>query len=231
MPLLNSDFHTKILLEELTPEIKKKRILYAHQLAEAFARMHKMNRAYNDMKPQNILYNAATDEVILCDLASIAKFGKREIFGTFPAPELASDPSDQDIWVTVTPKNDCWAFGLTLYALLYGKTAYETITKNATWHAGAVKILQTTTQIMTQLIAAGDHRTDPGKLIIDLLAVNPKDRTYSPRQTTAEMIASRLIGRVVPSKTLAAIPTKAEVIENRRGCIRDIADPLSISSI
>ena len=92
---------------------------------------HRHGVLHRDLKPQNILVEAETDEPMVADFG-LAKLATAEadvtregdVLGTpqYMAPEQARASVD------VTPRADVYALGATLYHLLAGRPAFQAAT-------------------------------------------------------------------------------------------------------
>lgn len=104
---------------------------YIHQAAEAIAAAHAHGILHRDLKPQNILVDSETDEVLLTDFG-LAKFAESDqqltaaddIVGTpaYMSPEQASGST------AVGPATDIYSLGATLYHLITGRPPFQAAT-------------------------------------------------------------------------------------------------------
>ena len=156
--------------EAVSPDVRQKRLIYAHQLARALGQMHRTGHCCNDFKVHNCLFDPDTDQAVVGDLGTVSKIGERAIGGTYPSPEKAGkgiEPSPAD------PANDLWAFGLSLYSMFYGAPAVREV---SLMHNSSPRstIIEGRDRIVGRLSPA-----DPlQNLIIDLLSTEPHRRPH-----------------------------------------------------
>jgi hypothetical protein len=141
MPLVQGNLASMVMNEEITPDVIKRRLKYMLQIAKAVEGIHGLEYAYCDLKLENFLLDKENDTALLADFGLVKKFGEFQLPGTYPAPECASFQPGESIAVPATPQNDCWAFGIALFAALYGRENLL-YTYNAAFASGKAKILQ-----------------------------------------------------------------------------------------
>jgi hypothetical protein len=176
MPLVQGDLASMVMNEEITPEVIKKRLKYMLQIAKAVEGIHGLEYAYCDLKLPNFLLDKENDTALLADFGLVKRFGEFQLPGTYPAPECASEcVNDQPALsakVVATPQNDCWAFGIALFAALYGRENLL-YTYNAAFASGKAKILQVGQKICEFV----EKTRGPAQwLIQQLLSKEPLDR-------------------------------------------------------
>jgi serine/threonine protein kinase len=154
----------------ITPEIRKTRIRYMHQIAQGLAGIHRLNSSHNDVKLENCFYDPEHDEAVLGDIGETRELGRLANAGTYPSPEKAKSDGGY-IQAPAARRNDCWAFGMMFYAMLYGPGAFEQIRK-ARWDNPAAEVAKTAADIVAKL-----NTQDPADtIIIDLLMIDPTKR-------------------------------------------------------
>lgn len=101
---------------------------YVMQVARAVHQAHERGILHRDLKPQNVLIDAADDRALVADFG-LAKLSlgdselthTGDLMGTppFMSPELAQDPAN------VGAASDIYALGATLYNLLCGRPPFQ----------------------------------------------------------------------------------------------------------
>lgn len=104
------------------------------QILDGLRRLHAMNVAHLDVKPQNIVLTAEfpDGDVKLCDFGTSRYLSRgtdvRELFGTpdYVAPEVLN-------YEPIDVRTDMWSVGVLLYALLTGRSPFAGDTKQETF--------------------------------------------------------------------------------------------------
>ncbi|KAJ0925982.1 putative transferase, protein kinase NAK family [Helianthus annuus] len=102
------------------------------QLCAGLKHMHNLETPYahNDVKPENVLLTHGKGQpplAILMDFGSrlealqLQEWASEHVSAPFRAPELWDCPSHADI----DERTDVWSLGCTLYAIMYGVSAFE----------------------------------------------------------------------------------------------------------
>jgi serine/threonine protein kinase len=152
MPFIQGgDLYSMVKNEpEITPVVVKKRLTYMLHIAEAVHGMHFRGFVHCDLKLQNFLFDKDNDSALLSDFGDSSVVNSKSFSGTFPAPECASIQPGQAVKVPATPENDCWAFGIALFSMLYGKKLME-YTYSAAFNKGREQIKKVGKRIRTYL--------------------------------------------------------------------------------
>lgn len=94
--------------------------LYVYQICRSLAYIHSLGICHRDIKPQNLLVNEATHELVLCDFGSAKKLVRGEpnvayiCSRYYRAPELIFGATDY------TTAIDIWSVGCVMAELLLG---------------------------------------------------------------------------------------------------------------
>jgi hypothetical protein len=108
--------------------------------------------------------------VKVSDFGMCEKVDEPTLASTFPAPECAPDTKDLKKMMPGTFHNDCWAFGLAMYAMLYRKAGQE-LTYKAHYSQGKEAI-----EAAAQTIIKTLHDDPADQLIKELLNLEPNKR-------------------------------------------------------
>jgi serine/threonine protein kinase len=168
MPFIQGgDLYSMVKNEpEITPVVVKKRLTYMLHIAEAVQGMQIVGFAHCDLKLQNFLFDKDNDSALLSDFGGSSVVKSISFPGTYPAPECASIQPGQTVKVPATPENDCWAFGIALFSMLYGRKCME-YTYSAAFNKGREQIKKVGKEICKYL----ENKKGPAyKLIQQLLS-------------------------------------------------------------
>lgn len=108
--------------EEFPPYLIK---LYSFQVARALAYIHSQGVIHRDIKPQNVLIDASTNRVFLCDFGSAKRCNQSDqnvayiCSRYYRAPELIFGNMDYDTSI------DVWSFGCVLAEMFIGKPIFQ----------------------------------------------------------------------------------------------------------
>lgn len=121
-----------LLQAALSSQQQLKQVVY--QVLQALAFIHSKNVCHRDIKPQNILYHAATKTVKIIDFGISRKLTNRArkvdmltITGTlyYRAPQMFTGGGYDE-------RVDLWALGATIFKLMAGFTPFESPYHNET---------------------------------------------------------------------------------------------------
>jgi serine/threonine protein kinase len=162
------------------------RLHLMENVAATLEKMHEIGWCHGDVKLGNFLYRGT--EGFLSDYGETKEIGEETSGGTFPSPECSLAMSkDPDNPYLATPTNDCWAYGIALYGILYGKDADKEV-EMAHFSNGPSGIKKALASISKKLDL--EKRTD--KLIYDLLfsSVSKRPSMKEVRARLQEMLKS-----------------------------------------
>jgi DNA-binding SARP family transcriptional activator/tRNA A-37 threonylcarbamoyl transferase component Bud32 len=114
----------------LPPEVRR----YAGQAAAALAAAHRLGIVHRDVRPANLLYDRASDRVLLSDfgLAAVLETGHEEVLRLTRPGESLGDPRyaspEQLAGELVTERTDVYSLGITVFELLTGRTPFDAST-------------------------------------------------------------------------------------------------------
>jgi serine/threonine protein kinase len=179
MPFLEEGDFEKIVRNGVgssAPEVRKERLSYMLQIAQALCAMHKCGYVHNDIKLDNFLKDRK--RALLSDFGLSSQVGVMSFAGAFPAPECVHD-NPKDFWVgSATRENDCWAFGIALFSMLHGQKTF--LGKKWLEHVNAARCTQGRKSVEATALSISHyllHSKDPAdQLIRNLLSNKPEQR-------------------------------------------------------
>jgi DNA-binding SARP family transcriptional activator/tRNA A-37 threonylcarbamoyl transferase component Bud32 len=107
---------------------------YVGQAAAALAAAHRMGIVHRDLRPANLLYDRATDRVLLGDfgLAAVLETGQERVMRLTRPGESLGDPRyaspEQLAGEPVTERTDVYSLGMVAFELLTGRSPFDAST-------------------------------------------------------------------------------------------------------
>ncbi len=170
----------------------------AIQITRALARAHDLEVIHRDLKPENLFVARDAEGH---DLVKILDFGiarsmqdarltgAGEVFGTpqYMAPERITS-------IDAGPAADLYAFGIILFEMLSAKLPFEA--SDVTGYF--IKHLKERPPLLRQVAPQAPEALE--RLVLELLAKEPKDRPVDAHRVHADLVAiARSLGVTVPS--------------------------------
>jgi len=151
------------------------------QIADALARVHRLDIVHRDVNPSNIVLNETTGVARLIDFG-IAQVLTRETTHTFEGtPRYASPEQTGRMNRVIDPRSDLYSLGVTLYELLAGVAPFDSVDPLELVHAHVARVPVPPHEVDGRVPAP------LSAIVMTLLAKEPERRYLGARGLAADL--------------------------------------------